>query len=81
MDAVVDISKNTVIRKLDVLVIELPEAYQCINNTDNGKTYFIFKKYVKYCTSKRVLVKIREKRRELLRKIKNKCDIKSKSRL
>ena len=59
MDAVADISEKTVIRKLNMLVIELPEVYRCINNTDNGKTYFIFKKYVKYCKSKRLLAKIK----------------------
>ena len=41
-------SDKVIMRKLDALVAEFPEVFQCIGETDIDKTYTIPKSRVKY---------------------------------
>ena len=49
-----------VMRKLDALVIEFPDAFRCIGNTDIDKTYEMPKSFISYRKPR----KISEKRRQ-----------------
>ena len=58
-----------VIRKLDVLVIEFPEVYKCINETDIDKTYEMPKSFVSYRKPRKLSEEHREQARERMNKI------------
>ena len=70
-DAVVYTCDKTVMRKLDVLVNECPEVYRCIAETDIDKTYVMPKKYVKYRKPRRISKELIERRREMMKYIKD----------
>ncbi len=71
-DAVVYTRDKAVMRKLDALVTEFPEAYKCLKVTDIDKTYSMPKKYVKYRKPRRVSEKVRKQRREMMKKMNDK---------
>lgn len=68
-DAVVFTRDKSVMRKLDALVNEFPEVYRCIKATDIDRTYVMPKKYVKYRKPRRVSEKVKEQRRDMMKKI------------
>jgi hypothetical protein len=68
-DASVYTRDRAVMRKLDALVIEFPEVYRCIKQTDIDKTYLIPKSYVSYRKPRRLTEEQREWQRERMRAI------------
>lgn len=68
-DAVVFTRDKAVIRKLDALVNEFPEVYKCIGETDIDKTYSMPKQYVSYRKPRRISTKVKEQRREMMKKL------------
>ena len=58
-----------VIRKLDVLVIEFPEVYKCINETDIDKTYEMPKSFVSYRKPRMLSEEQREQARKRMNAI------------
>jgi hypothetical protein len=58
---------RAVMRKLDALVIEFPEVYRCIKQTDIDKTYLIPKSYVSYRKPRRLTAEQREQASERMR--------------
>ena len=71
-DAIVYTRDKAVMRQLDALVTEFPEVYRCIGETDIDKTYSMPKQYVSYRKPRRISVKVKEQRREMMKKI-NTC--------
>ena len=67
-DAVVFTRDKSVIRKLDALVTEFPEVYHCIGETDIDKTYSMPKQYVSYRKPRKVSDKVKQQRREMMKK-------------
>ncbi len=63
-DATVYTRDKAVMRKLDTLVTEFPDIYQCIGETDIDKTYMM----PKCCVSYRKPRKISDAKREQARK-------------
>ena len=60
-----------VMRKLDTLVIEFPEVYKCVGETEIDKTYEMLKTYVSYRTPRRLSVENRtnaKKRMQMINK-------------
>ena len=53
-----------VMRKVDALVIEYPDTYKCIGETDIDKTYEMPKSAVNYCKPRRLSAEQREAARE-----------------
>jgi hypothetical protein len=66
-DASVYTRDRAVMRKLDALVIEFPEVYRCIKQTDIDKTYLIPKSYVSYRKPRRLTEEQRERQRERMK--------------
>ena len=64
-EAVVYTRDKAIIRKLDALVIEFPDAFKCIGETDIDKTYEMPKSVVTYRKPRR----ISDERRSQLQKI------------
>lgn len=65
--AVVYTRDKVVMRKLDTLVIEFPEVYRLVGETDIDKTYSIPKSCVSYRKPRRLNPKTRdEKRKQML---------------
>ena len=60
---------KTVMRRLDALVIEYPEHYRLIGETDIDKTYEMPKSHVNYRKPKLLNQKRRESLREQMEKI------------
>lgn len=58
---------KTVMRRLDALVIEYPEHYRLIGETDIDKTYEMPKSFVNYRKPKRLSEEQREAARERMR--------------
>ena len=63
---------KTVMRKLDALVIEFPEVYRLIGETDIDKTYSMPKSHISYRKPRNISEEQREQARERMKKI-NKC--------
>lgn len=59
---------KTVMRRLDALVVEYPEHYRIIGETDIDKTYEMPKSFVNYRKPRRLSDEQREAARERLRK-------------
>ncbi len=53
-----------VMRKLDALVIEFPDAFRCIGNTDIDKTYEMPKSFISYRKPRKISEKRRQEMRE-----------------
>ena len=70
-EAVVYTRDKAVIRKLDSLVTEFPDAYRCIKATDIDKTYSMPKKYVSYRKPRRITQERRDQIRTQMESIKN----------
>jgi hypothetical protein len=70
-DASVYTRDRAVMRKLDALVIEFPEVYRCIKQTDIDKTYLIPKSYVSYRKPRRLTEEQRERQRERMKIVSN----------
>ncbi|SEA79726.1 hypothetical protein SAMN02910384_02357 [Pseudobutyrivibrio sp. ACV-2] len=68
-DAVVYTRDKAVMRKLDALVNEFPEVYKCLKVTDIDKTYSMPKKYVSYRKPRKISEKLKEQRREHMKRI------------
>ena len=62
---------KAVMRRLDALVTEFPEVFQCIGETDIDKTYSLPKSRDKYRRPRRISEKVKEQRREMMQKINN----------
>ena len=60
---------SAVIKKMDALVIEFPEDYKCIAETDIDKTYSLPKKCISYRGKRRLNEAQREAARERMNKI------------
>ena len=60
-----------VMRKVDALVIEYPDAYKCIGATDIDKTYEMPKSFVSYRKPRRLSEEQREAARERIYAIKH----------
>lgn len=58
-----------VMRKLDALVIEFPEVYRCIGETDIDKTYEMPKLSVSYRKPRKLSEEQREQARQRMNKI------------
>lgn len=58
-----------VIRQIDALVIEYPDTFRCITETDIDKTYEMPKKVVTYRKQRRISDAKREQVREQMRKL------------
>jgi len=59
-----------VMRKVDALVIEYPDTYKCISETDIDKTYEMPKSFVNYRKPRRLSEERREAARERIYAIK-----------
>ena len=57
-----------IIRKIDALVIEFPNTYKCIGETDIDKTYEMPKSFVSYRKPRRLTKEQREAARERMKK-------------
>jgi hypothetical protein len=62
---------RAVMRKLDALVIEFPEVYRCIKQTDIDKTYLIPKSYVSYRKPRRLSEEQRAQASERMKAMNN----------
>ena len=60
-----------VMRKLDTLVIEFPEVYQCIKATDIDKTYEMPKSSLTYRKPRKLSEEQREQARQRMNNINN----------
>lgn len=58
-----------VMRRLDALVIDFPEVYRCIGNTDIDKTYEMPKLSVSYRKPRKLSEEQKEQKRKLMRTI------------
>jgi hypothetical protein len=70
-DASVYTRDRVVMRKLDALVIEFPEVYRCIKQTDIDKTYLIPKSYVSYRKPRRLSEEQRAQASERMKAMNN----------
>jgi hypothetical protein len=70
-DASVYTRDRAVMRKLDALVIEFPEVYRCIKQTDIDKTYLIPKSYVSYRKPRRLSEEQRAQASERMKAMNN----------
>ena len=61
-----------VMRKVDALVIEYPDTYKCIGETDIDKTYEMPKSFVSYRKPRRLSEEQREAARERAKALKSK---------
>lgn len=61
-----------IMRKVDALVIEYPDTYKCIGETDIDKTYVMPKSYVKYRKPRHISEAKRQQARDAMKKI-NEC--------
>ena len=61
-----------VMRKVDALVIEYPDTYKCIGETDIDKTYEMPKSFVSYRKPRRLSEEQREVARERAKALKSK---------
>ena len=59
-----------IMRKVDALVIEFPDIYKCIDETDIDKTYEMPKSFVSYRKPRRLSEEQREAARERIYAIK-----------
>jgi hypothetical protein len=62
---------KAVMRKVDALVIEFPEVYRCIKETEYDKTYEMPKAYISYRKPRRLTEEQREQQRERMKIISN----------
>ena len=69
-DASVYTRDKAVMRKLNVLVTEVPDVFRCIGETDIDKTYKLPKTRVKYRRPRRISEEKRQQAREAMKKIK-----------
>ena len=60
-----------VMRKVDPLVIEYPDTFKCIGETDIDKTYSMPKSFVTYRKPRRISEEQREAAREHIMKLNN----------
>ena len=60
-----------VMRKVDALVIEYPNTFKCIGETDIDKTYSMPKSFVTYRKPRRISEEQREAARERIMKLNN----------
>lgn len=60
---------KTVMRKLDALVIEFPEVYRLIGETDIDKTYSMPKSHISYRKPRNISEEQREQAREKMLEI------------
>ncbi|WP_026508823.1 hypothetical protein [Butyrivibrio sp. MC2013] len=58
-----------IMRKIDALVIEFPDIYKCIGETDIDKTYEMPKSAVSYRKPRKISNDTRKKMRQRMRKI------------
>ena len=70
-EAVVYTRDKAVIRKLDSLVNEFPDAYRCIKATDIDRTYSMPKQYVSYRKPRRITQERRDQIRTQMENINN----------
>ena len=65
-----------VMRKVDALVIEYPNTFKCIGETDIDKTYEMPKSVVTYRKPRKLSERDKDKRRKLMQRInkKEKCN-------
>ena len=62
---------TAVMRKVDALVIEYPDTFKCIGETDIDKTYSMPKSFVTYRKPRRISEEQREAARERIMKLNN----------
>jgi len=60
---------KSVMRRLDRLVVDYPDTYKLINQTDIDKTYFMPKTYVNYRKPRVLCDKQREQARQRMSKL------------
>jgi hypothetical protein len=60
---------KAVMRKVDALVIEFPEVYRCIKETEYDKTYEMPKSFVTYRKPRRLTEEQRERARKRMQTI------------
>lgn len=60
-----------IMRKIDALVIEFPDIYKCIGETDIDKTYEMPKSFVSYRKPRRLTEEQREAARERVKCLNN----------
>ena len=70
-DAMVYTRDKAVMRKLDALVTEFPDVFQCIAETDIDKTYEMPKSVVTYRKPRKISEEQREAARERIMKLNN----------
>ena len=58
-----------VMRKVDVLVIEFPDTFKCIGETDIDKTYSMPKSRISYRKPRRISEAKRQQARDAMKKI------------
>lgn len=71
-DATVYTRDKAVMRKLDALVTEFPEVFQCIGETDIDNTYTMPKSRVKYRKLRKISGVKREQSRKAMKKVNSK---------
>ena len=60
-----------IIRKIDALVIEYPDTYKCIGETDIDKTYEMPKSFVSYRKPRRLSDELREAAKKRMNTLNN----------
>ena len=60
---------KTVMRKLDTLVIDFPEVYKLVGETDIDKTYSMPKSSVNYRKPRKINIECREQKRLQMKKV------------
>lgn len=67
--AVVYTRDKAVMRRIDALVIEFPDVYRLVSETDIDKTYSMSKSCITYRKPRKISERKREQKREMMRKI------------
>ena len=70
-DATVYTRDKAIMRKLDALVTEFPDIFQCIGETDIDKTYEMPKSFVSYRKPRKLSEEQRETARKRMKRINN----------
>lgn len=59
----------TIMRKIDALVIECPDSYKCIGETDIDKTYVMPKSFVSYREPRMLSEEQRQQKKKMMMKL------------
>lgn len=60
---------KAVMRKLDALVVEFPDSYQLVSQTEDDKTYIMPKSFVSYRKPRRLTEEQREQAKERMKNL------------